>query len=72
MILDTRRTDTFDIHHVTHFPQDRSISVYRAGWVILRRKALGERGQIRLDAGLQMLRRDRRAPCCWSDDDYAE
>jgi len=68
----SRRTDALDTHHVTHFPQDRSVSVDRTGRVILRRKTLGERVQIWLDAGLQILRHDLRAPCCWSDEDYAE
>ncbi len=67
-----RRTDTLDVHRVTHLPQDRLVGLDRTGSVILRRKALGERIQIRLDAGLQILRHDLRAPCCWSDEDYAE
>ncbi len=67
-----RRGNALDIHQVPDFPQDRSVRVDCGGRVILGCTTLGERVQEWLDAGLQILGHDLRAPCCWSKEDYAE
>jgi len=51
--------------------QDSSIGNYLGGLVVLLRKAVGERAQITLDAGLQIFGHHRRVPCRWSDENYA-
>ncbi|ALJ12072.1 antirestriction protein [Sphingopyxis macrogoltabida] len=49
-----------------------AVGFERSRFVIGGREALDERVEIGFDASVLSFRHDHRAPCCWSDEDYAE
>ena len=67
-----RGRDPGSVHQPPQLPREMTVGPDRPRRVVGGGKALHERVQIRIDAGLRIIGHDRGAPCCWSTEDYAE
>jgi hypothetical protein len=62
--------DPASAHQPPQLPREMTVGPDRPRRIVGCGKALRERVQIRIDAGLPIIGHDRGAPCCWSSEGY--